>query len=95
MTIAELQKKISPLLPKGKQPFKNFIREALVLKLQGINQKIAVFEGKYNKNFQQFRNEWQKTRSAKRYDYETEGDYVDWEALEEYKHDLMRTAHSL
>lgn len=94
MTTLELQKKIAPILPKG-ESLAGFMKNALLLQLQEVNKKIAVFEGKYNKEFQQFKTNRPKLKKIKKYSYEIEGDYMDWEALEDYKRDLMRVAHSI
>lgn len=95
MKVLDIQKKITPVLPKGERSLYRFFKEALILKLQEVNQKIAVFEGKYNKGFREFVRDWTKRKNAKRYAYELESDYLDWEALEQYKRDLMRVIHSL
>lgn len=95
MTTTELQRKIAPLLPKGEDSFNGFIKEALLLRLQEVNQKIALFEGKYNKSFFEFKRLWKKLSDKKRHSYEIESDFLDWEALEEYKRDLMRVIYSL
>ena len=94
MTIVALEKKIRPLIPKG-MTLQGFLKGSLILQLQEVNKKIAVFEGAYNKAFLEFSREWQKAKEPLRSAYETEGDYMDWEALETYKRDLMTTIHSL
>ena len=95
MTLMTLEKKIAPLLPRGKKTLERFVKEALLLQLQDVSKKIAVFEARYNKNFQEFKHDWMKTKSAHRYSYQSESDYMDWEALETHKRDLMRVMHSL
>lgn len=95
MTVLGIQKKMAAVLPKGTRSFGVFVKDALLLYLQETNKKIAVFEGKYNKSFQEFKKEWTKRKNAKRYSYEIESDHLDWEALEAYKRDLMRVLHSL
>ena len=94
MTLIQLQKKIKPLISRG-ATFENFLKESLILQLQEINKKIAVFEGKYNQTFLEFTRDWKKMTGAQKHSYETEGDYLDWEALESYKRDLMRVIHSM
>jgi menaquinone-dependent protoporphyrinogen IX oxidase len=69
------------------------MKQALILQLQETSRKIALFEGKYNKEFQEFRRI--RAKSPKKRSYELESDYLDWEALEDYKQELMRTIHSL
>jgi hypothetical protein len=95
MTVSQLQKKIASVLPEGKASLETFFKDSLVLQLQEVNKKIAVFEGKYNKDFSEFQSAWKKWSTAKRRSYETEVDYMDWEALEDYKRDLMRVIYSL
>lgn len=95
MKVLDIQKKIAPVLPKGAKSFHRFFKEALVLKLQETNQKIAVFEGKYNKGFREFARDWAKRKNAKKHAYELESDHFDWEALEQYKRDLMQVIYSL
>ena len=95
MTLLALEKKISPLLPRGKKTLERFVKDALLLQLQDVSKKIAVFEARYNKSFQEFRHDWVKTKSTQRYSYQGESDSMDWEALETHKRDLMRVMHSL
>lgn len=95
MTTLELQKKIAPLLPKGEQSLKGFVRNALLLQLQEVSRKIAVFEGGFNKSFSEFKRSWLKMGVSKRHSYKMESDYLDWEALEQHKRDLMRIISSL
>jgi len=95
MTTTALQKKLSTLLPKGEKSLQGFVKEALLLRLQEANKKIALFEGTYNKNFAEFKRALGQIKGAKKYSYELESDYLDWEALEMYKRELMRVLHSL
>ena len=95
MTTEVLQKKLSTLLPRGERSFQEFVKEALFLRLQETNKKIALFEGKYNKSFAEFKRRLGKGGGAERYSHEWESDYLDWEALEMYKRELMRVLHSL
>lgn len=95
MTTATLQRKLSSLLPKGEKSIQGFVKESLIFRLQEVNKKIALFEGKYNLNFASFKQMWTKSSGKKKYSYEMESDYIDWEALEDYKRELMRVIHSL
>ena len=95
MTLLALEKKIAPLLPRGKKTLERFMKDALLLQLQDVSKKIAVFEARYNKSFREFRRDWIKTKSPHRYSYQSESDSMDWEALETHKRDLMRVMHSL
>ncbi|MEK7082410.1 MAG: hypothetical protein AAB915_01915 [Patescibacteria group bacterium] len=93
--IATIEKKIAPVLPRGKEPLKRFVKDALFLQLQDVNKKIALFEGKYNYGFQEFERIWKKAARVKKHTHEMEGDYMDWEALEDYKRMIMNVIHSL
>ena len=95
MTITALRQKIAPVLPKGSQTLEHFVKNALLLQLQETSREIAVFEARYNKNFTEWKRERTKQKNESRYAYTIESDYLDWEALEVYKHDLMRVIHSL
>ncbi len=95
MTTLQLQKKIAPLLPKGKDNFKHFIKNALLLQLQETNRKITAFEARYNRNFSEFEHDWKEKKVTKQYSYEHESNYLDWQALEAYKRDLMQAIYSL
>jgi len=87
-TILDIERKIAPILPQGKKSLQDLVKEALFLKLQEVNRKIAAFEGKYNQGFADFKRQWGKQKTSRRFSYEIESDYMDWEALETYKRDL-------
>lgn len=96
MNISVLKKKIAPILQKkGEAGLQDFIKEALFLHLQEANKKIAIFEGTYNKTFQQFSDQWKNQKNPEKFSYRNENDFLDWEAQEMYKHDLMKVIHSL
>lgn len=95
MTTVSIQRKIAHLLPGQQMTLQELLRQALLLQLQETNKKIALFEGKYNKEFPGFRKDWAKTKRGKRFSYDIESDYLDWEALDEYKKELMQAVHSL
>jgi hypothetical protein len=44
---------------------------------------------KYGYSFQKFTTRWESNRIDKKYSYEIESDYVDWEILEMEKSDLL------
>lgn len=71
------------------------MKDALLLQLQEVSKKIVVFEAQYNTSFLEFKQHQPKMSAAQRYSYENESNYLDWEALESYKLDLMRVIHSL
>ncbi|TSC78876.1 MAG: hypothetical protein G01um101433_66 [Parcubacteria group bacterium Gr01-1014_33] len=95
MTTVEIEKKIARLYPQGKKSMQSFVKEALFLQLQEVNKKIALFEGKYNKQFEEFKRNWAKQKGSKKYSYEIESDFFDWEVLEEQKRDIMNVLQSL
>ena len=94
MTTLRLEKILAPILPKGKN-LQHFMKDALVLQLQDTSRKIAVFEAKHNQTFLEFEKKWDKSDDPARYSYEIESDYLDWEALEQYKRQLMKVIQSL
>jgi len=94
MTVLDIKKKFAPILPKGEKSIQRFLKEALLWRIQETNEKIAVFEASYNRSFEGFKKDWLKTKNSKKYSYKMESDYLDWEALEDYKHDLMNVIHS-
>ena len=85
MTTTALQKKLSSLLPDGETSFEEFAKQALLLQLQEVNRKIAVFEGRYNQEFREFEKSWKQMKKKQRFSYIVESDYFDWQALDEYK----------
>jgi len=95
MTTATIEKKIAPILPRGEKTLTRFVKDALFLQLQEISKKIALFEGKYNGGFSEFGRKRKKMPRLQKHAYETEGDYLDWEALEDHKRALMRVIHSM
>ena len=94
MTVLDIKKKFAPILPKGEKSVQRFLKEALLWRLQETNEKIALLEAAYNQSFDEFKKSWKKMKNSKRYSYKAESDYLDWEALEEYKRDLMNVMHS-
>lgn len=93
MTTVAIEKKIAPILPRGERTLARFVKDALFLQLQEVSKKIASFEGKYNGTFPEFERKWKKMPRSKKNSYETESDYMDWEALEDHKRALMRVIH--
>ncbi len=90
--VATIEKKIAPILPRGEKTLTRFVKDALFLQLQEISKKIALFEGKYNGTFGEFELKRKRMPRLQKTSYETESDYLDWEALEDYKRALMRGA---
>lgn len=95
MATATIEKKIAPILPRGERTLTRFVKDALFLQLQEISKKIALFEGKHNGSFADFEQKWKKMPRLQKKSYETESDYMDWEALEDHKRALMQVIHSL
>lgn len=95
MTTATLQKKMEELLPGGKSSYEELAKQVLFSQLQEISRKIAVFEGKYNQGFEEFKKSWKQKNRKEKFSYDTESDYQDWEALDEYKRELMQALHVL
>jgi hypothetical protein len=59
------------------------------LKLKDCNGKIALFEARYGVDFDTFKNSWNKSKITNKHSYQVESDYIDWEALEMLKKDLL------
>ena len=95
MTNATLQKKLSSLLPNAEISLEKLAKQALLSQLQEINRKMALFEGRYNQEFKEFEKSWKHMKKGERFSYEIENDYIDWEALDAYKRELMKAIHSL
>ena len=89
MTTTALQKKLSSLLPDGETSFEEFAKQALLLQLQEVNRKIAVFEGRYNQEFREFEKSWKQMKKKEKFSHHVESDYFDWEALDAYKRKLL------
>lgn len=68
---------------------RNLIKLSLTMKLKECNGKLADFEGKYARKFSQFDNDWKQNKIANKYDYQIEADFIDWEALELLKNDIL------
>lgn len=95
MTTATIEKKIAPILPRGEKTLKRFIKDALFLQLQEVSKKIALFEGKYNVSLSGFERKRKKMPRSQKNSYEIEGDFMDWEALEDHKRAIMRAIHAM
>lgn len=95
MTNATLQKKLSSLLPDTEISLEELAKQALLLQLQEVSRKMAVFEGRYNQEFKEFARSWKQMEKKQKFTHHIEGDYIDWEALDEYKRELMKAIHSL
>ena len=95
MTNATLQKKLSSLLPDAEISLEELAKQALLSQLQEVSRKMAVFEGKYNQEFKDFEKSWKKMEKKEKFSHGIENDYIEWEALDEYKRELMKAIHSL
>ncbi|TSC76787.1 MAG: hypothetical protein G01um101429_1116 [Parcubacteria group bacterium Gr01-1014_29] len=95
MTNATLQKKLSSLLPGAEISLEKLAKQALLSQLQEVNRKMAIFEGRYNQEFKEFEKFWKQMKKSEKFSYEVENDHIDWEALDEYKRELMKAIHSL
>ena len=95
MTNITLQKKLSSLFPGAEISLKELAKQALLSRLQEVNRNMAVFEGRYNQEFREFEKSWKQMKKSERFSHGVENDYIDWEALDGYKRELMKTIHSL
>jgi len=67
------------------------IEEVLKHKLHQCNDDILSFEAKYGLSFEEFAAAWERGDIPHRHSYEVESDYIDWEALEMEKKNLLKT----
>ena len=95
MTNTTLQKKLSSLLPGAEISLEELAKQALLSQLQEVNRKIAVFEGRYNQEFKEFARSWKHMKKKQKFTHNIESAYIDWEALDGYKRELMKAIHSL
>ncbi|BCV19955.1 hypothetical protein [Moorella sp. Hama-1] len=68
----------------------NTIIEALEHRLAQCHQKLGFFEAKYGMPFDGFARAWDKDEIADKHGYETESDYIDWEAYEMERQNILR-----
>ena len=57
------------------------LRDALNYRLGQIKAELATFETKYGLMFDQYRQRWETEDRAEDYGWESERDYLEWEAL--------------
>lgn len=59
-------------------------------KLENYTKQILKFEEKYGLSFTEFERLWDSGALEKKYSYEVESDFIDWEMLEGEKADLLK-----
>jgi hypothetical protein len=59
-------------------------------KLTDYTRQILQFEEKYGLSFTEFESLWKSGALEKKYSYEVESDFIDWEMLEGEKADLLK-----
>lgn len=74
-----------------KEKIEYSIEEVLKHKLHQCNDAILSFEAKYGMPFEEFEAAWERGDITHRHSYEVEADYIDWEALEMEKRNLLKT----
>ena len=63
--------------------------------LEKYTKEILKFEEKYGDSFREFEKMWNKGKIEKKYSYEVESDFVDWEMLEMEKKELLSALYRL
>jgi hypothetical protein len=55
-------------------------KDLVRLKLKEVEQQIADFKKRYKMDFEKFKRAWEAGKISKKYSYEVEKDYWEWEA---------------
>src|SRR5712692_10146160 len=64
-------------------------RESLEHHLHACNEALSRFEVKYGLTFADFAQAWQEGRVPNKHSYEVERDFMEWEAHQQEKEDLL------
>jgi len=57
-------------------------------RLRSCTERLYEFEKKYRLAFKEFKEAWERNKVPDKYSYEIEGDYMEWESLDD-EHDLL------
>ena len=57
-------------------------------RLRVCTERLYEFEKRYGLSFKQFKDAWETDKILKKYSYETERDYMEWESLDD-EHDFL------
>ena len=64
-------------------------RESLEHHLHACNEALSRFEGKYGLTFPEFAQAWQEGKIPNKHSHEVERDFMEWEAHQQEKDDLL------
>lgn len=67
------------------------LRDALDYRLERIKRDLHTFETKYGMSFSEYRQQWESEDRDEDYRWESERDYLEWEALVTREHRLEET----
>ncbi len=67
----------------------NLTRENLEHQLRECNEALSRFEAKYGLTFADFARAWQEDKVLNKYAHEVERDFMEWEARQMEKEDLL------
>jgi hypothetical protein len=68
--------------PRVELAIVEIIKDSVEHRIYKIEQEIKTLEKKYNMNFKEFEQKFQREQIPDQYNYETERDYLEWEGLE-------------
>ena len=63
--------------------------------LRECNERISRFESQYGRIFSEFETALERNEIANAFDYQTETDFIEWEALEQEKEHWLKMIRSL
>lgn len=70
------------------EKFTRLLMSDLENRLRTCMERLYEFEKKYQLVFNQFKEAWETDESPKKYSYEIEKDYMEWESLDD-EHDFL------
>jgi hypothetical protein len=70
--------------------FEELLLGAIETKLENYTRQILKFEEKHGLSFTAFERLWESEVPEKKYSYDVEFDFIDWEMLEGEKADLLK-----
>ena len=70
------------------EKFTRLLMSDLENRLRTCTERLYEFEKKYQLVFNQFKEAWETDGSPKKYSYEIEKDYMEWESLDD-EHDFL------
>ena len=73
----------------------SLIKNKFLFMLKECEEFIYQFEAKYGMEFKEFKNNWIRNKIRKKYSYEIEKDYMEWEGFVAEKNKLFFTLKKL